>query len=627
MSDPMRPVNDLDTASEEAALRRPMRDAAEDPLAELARILGESTAHPVRPENVVELGRRVLPSKPAPQQITDLEAELFESLRSSVAPEERVRGDFPREMPPIIPQHAVDDHDIASLGAIAAPEDPMPTPVAREMSPDPRLADYYAYDDGISAGSYDPAFSGAAPEAVDLDAAFAAEIHRGRVGEPPRPTFDDFDTDAIAAAAREASPYVADDAVILPHSDREEFEAQRLPREGGRGGFRIAAVVVGVLLAGGGALAGWKVLGGKTLGGPVVIHADNEPMKVRPDPTRAPQPGDGEVSLKRDTKVDGSRIVSLQEDPVEHVSGRTADGREVRVINPGAQRTTNTDQPRAVKTVVVRPDGSIVSEDGAAAAPQGTPPAASPSAVPPGTAVPTPPPGSAAAPTRTVTTSPVTAVPPSATPSVPPVPTVPALPNAAAPEAPAMSASPAPVATPQAVAVPVPLPAPPRPVAAEPARTAAVDPVKPTAPAPIKAPTPVAPPKAVAQPKAPSTSGAPLALGPVAPRLATQTQEPPTSAPAPAAPAPAPVAAASASGDWAVQISASKSESDARRSLSDAQRRFSALAGKSGDVQRADLGAKGVYYRARFVAGSREAAAALCAQVQAQGGQCLVAHR
>jgi hypothetical protein len=97
-------------------------------------------------------------------------------------------------------------------------------------------------------------------------------------------------------------------------------------------------------------------------------------------------------------------------------------------------------------------------------------------------------------------------------------------------------------------------------------------------------------------------------------------------APAPGAPTPI-TPAAGGSGDWVVQISASKSDVEARRSLTDAQRRFSALAGKSGDVQRADLGTKGTYYRARFAAGSREAAAALCAQVQAQGGSCLVARR
>ncbi|NLH79474.1 MAG: SPOR domain-containing protein, partial [Phyllobacteriaceae bacterium] len=129
------------------------------------------------------------------------------------------------------------------------------------------------------------------------------------------------------------------------------------------------------------------------------------------------------------------------------------------------------------------------------------------------------------------------------------------------------------------------------------------------------------PPKAPA--KAPAATGnAPMALGPVAAR-------PVAAAPVAAAPA-APTAiapAAGGSGDWVVQISSSKSEAEARNSLAAAQRRYSALAGKSGDVQRADLGAKGTYYRARVSGGSREAASSLCAQVKAQGGDCVVVRR
>ena len=99
-------------------------------------------------------------------------------------------------------------------------------------------------------------------------------------------------------------------------------------------------------------------------------------------------------------------------------------------------------------------------------------------------------------------------------------------------------------------------------------------------------------------------------------------------APQPTAAAPTPLApAAAGGGDWMVQLSATKSEADARRSFADAQRRYSALSGRPLDVQRADLGARGTYYRARVPAGSREAAAALCSQIQSQGGQCMVTRR
>lgn len=602
MSEPARPVNDPRLPSaEEGDPRRPARAQPEDPLAELARILGEGAANPVRPEHVVEVGRRTLPSKPAPQQVSDLEAELFESLRASVAPEERVRGAVEREVPAIIPQHPVDDHDIASLSAINGPSAAEEPIVTSDAAPgqETRFADYYAYDDGVAAGSYDPAF-GAPVTPADLDAAFAAEIRRARGEDAPRPTFDEFDPQAIAVAAREASPWVAEDAAIQPHSSREEYEAGRLAHEGG-GGLRIAIAVVGALLVGGGAVAGWKYFERPGARGPVTIHADGQPLKVLPDPTKTAQTGDGgEVSLKRDTKVDGSKIVSLQEDPVEHVSGRTPDGREVRVINPGAQRPTTSDQPRSVKTVVVRPDGTIVSEDGA-----GRPAGAANSAAPSGTvAVPTIP--------VTATPTPPPAVPPTAGgAAVPPIPTLPA-PVATLPTAPAPATAPEATPAPVAPEVAVPLPAA-RPVA------------PPAAAAPAHAA--VAPPKATPAPAKPA-AGAPLALGPVAPRLASQA-EPPRAAPAPVATA-APTAitpAAGGAGGWAVQLSASKSEADARSSFASAQRRYSALAGSSVEVQRADLGAKGVYYRARVPAGSQEAATALCGRIKAQGGDCMVTRR
>ncbi|MER2604726.1 MAG: hypothetical protein ABTQ29_02750, partial [Siculibacillus sp.] len=436
------------SAPAEGGQRVQSRTQGEDPLEELARILGEGAANPVKPEHVVEVGRRANPSRPPPQQITDLEAQLFEELRSSVAPAERVRGDFEREMPPVFPHHPVDDHDIARLsGQDPTPPAPQAPPMAAGRD-EPRWSDYYAYDEdaapatahggapreparvepafsaygtterppaaapaigayydadtpasdygdvpaaraarppaqepvaaqnwdrggydeGIAAGSYDPAFDhgeATAPQVrpIDFDEAFAAEIQRSRIiPSPPRPTFEDFDSDAIAQAARESSPYASEEANIPPHSERETYEASRhLPHESRGSSFKIALALVGVAMAAGGAWAGWKAFGDKSSSGPITIQADGKPFKVKPDPTKAP-PSDGEPTLNRDASVAGSKIVSLQEEPVDQVSGRTPEGREVRVINPGAQRSPTSDQPHQVKTVVVRPDGSIVSD-------------------------------------------------------------------------------------------------------------------------------------------------------------------------------------------------------------------------------------------------------------------------
>jgi hypothetical protein len=54
-------------------------------------------------------------------------------------------------------------------------------------------------------------------------------------------------------------------------------------------------------------------------------------------------------------------------------------------------------------------------------------------------------------------------------------------------------------------------------------------------------------------------------------------------------------------------------------------RHAGALAGLSTDVQTADLGAKGTWYRQRIVTASRADAVALCVKLKAEGGDCIVA--
>jgi len=571
--------------------RRPSRPLDEDPLEELARILGESGGYPARPETTVEVGRRATPSKPAPQQLSALEAELFEELRSSVAPEDRVRGEFVREVPPVIPQRPVDDRDIASLRLGTRPhEEPAPAAPAQtpatERAPETPWSDYYAYDEGVAAGSYDPAFANM-PNMAEEQGHWGPEAGRGNGGT--RPTFDEFGTAEIAHAAHETSPFVAAEPVIRPHSRGEEEAAARVMQRRPRSLATTVVVTLGVLIAGGGAYAGWKTFGDRFTGGPVRIQADGKPMKVLPDPTKAPV-ADAEPSLKPDSGAAANKIVSLQEDPVEQVNGRTPEGKEVRVINPGAQRPAS-DQPHTVKTVIVRPDGSIVSD--------GTAPTVKVQPVTPIRITPDVVPAPDAAGPTSSAMPPAIAAPP-----------VSAMPPVAAPEPVGR-----PVQTPLPVAAPARPSTPPAPVASQPTTA-------PTAVAPklLSQTKPVTPPPAPVPPKpvAAAAPNAPMSLGP--------TGAKPTAPPA----APAPVAAAPAavgSGEWMVQISASKSDADARRSFAEQSRKYSALAGRSLDVQTANLGEKGTFYRARVSAGSREQAVALCSQLQSQGGQCMVVKR
>jgi hypothetical protein len=102
-------------------------------------------------------------------------------------------------------------------------------------------------------------------------------------------------------------------------------------------------------------------------------------------------------------------------------------------------------------------------------------------------------------------------------------------------------------------------------------------------------------------------------------RHAEATQaSPPSAAP--------PAQAESMAGGYAVQVSAQRNEADAQATLNALQAKYSQqLGGKHGMVRRADLGAKGIYYRALVGPfGSAEEASRLCSSLKAAGGSCII---
>jgi hypothetical protein len=150
-------------------------------------------------------------------------------------------------------------------------------------------------------------------------------------------------------------------------------------------------------------------------------------------------------------------------------------------------------------------------------------------------------------------------------------------------------------------------------------------------PAAVGAPAakPAAAPRTAAAPAAPpaahnpslANASAPLSL---TPQGGAQPDPAPTrmaaTTPAPAAPAP------SAGGSYVVQVSSQKSEADAQASFRSLQGKFPAVLGsRSPLIKRADLGEKGVYYRAMVGPfGSPDEASQFCGNLKTAGGQCVV---
>jgi len=156
------------------------------------------------------------------------------------------------------------------------------------------------------------------------------------------------------------------------------------------------------------------------------------------------------------------------------------------------------------------------------------------------------------------------------------------------------------------------------------------------APAPA-APAPAARPKAEAPARtAPKAGGnAPLAIVPVAQGAApAPAAEPPprsrvarTEAPSgPIATAPAAAAPAPAAGGYAVQVTSQRSEAEAQTEFKSLQAKFPGqLGSRQPIIHRADLGDKGTFYRALVGPfASSEAAAAMCSNLKAAGGSCIV---
>jgi hypothetical protein len=84
-------------------------------------------------------------------------------------------------------------------------------------------------------------------------------------------------------------------------------------------------------------------------------------------------------------------------------------------------------------------------------------------------------------------------------------------------------------------------------------------------------------------------------------------------------------AAPAAAGSWAMQIASQPSEAAAQSSYQDLARRYGAvLNGRQASIVKAEIAGKGTFWRVRVPAGSRNDAIKLCESYKAAGGNCFV---
>jgi cell division protein FtsN len=172
----------------------------------------------------------------------------------------------------------------------------------------------------------------------------------------------------------------------------------------------------------------------------------------------------------------------------------------------------------------------------------------------------------------------------------------------------------------------------------------AVEPSAPAAPqqpeaAQQQAAAPETPP-AAPQAATPETA-APQAVVPQATAPAPAAPENPAAvaAPEPAAPAPAAeeartvekpavTAKPASKGAFVLQLQSLRDEKSARASWAHLTKRYAALSGHALDIEKADLGDKGVWYRVRAAGfATKAAAASTCAKLKSAGQDCIVKKR
>jgi hypothetical protein len=383
--------------------------------------------------------------------------------------------------------------------------------------------------------------------------------------------------------------------------ESEPASGERAERRGPRalGMTRAVAgplVAVTLLLAAGFGLYWVLGLGGRDSGPAPLLTADTTPVK-EVVPAAAPDAAAAQQSVVFN-EIDG--VVPGAEEQL--VSRDQADVNEVTQVATATPELSEEGLAnRKVRTVTVRPDGTIVSGDdsvaGSAILPVDRPnvPAV---------------PGAETASPELLASADADAVTPAAAPAAAEEPAVAAVPPVEpGSTVPVVDLTGNPVAGKTAV-VPLMRPA----GLASVAPTAAVETEPTSVNAIIDAATATTPVSAeVQQPAAPE---------PVAAAAVEQPAAAPVEQPA-AIPGATEVEAVSNDAPAYVQLASQRSEAEARQTAQTMVTRFGPLFGGANmEVQRVDLGAKGIYYRVRVPANSMEQANSICTNVKAAGGDC-----
>jgi hypothetical protein len=338
-------------------------DPAGDPLAELARLIGQSDPFAEQPRKAVDTfraGDRPAPGAPAPEWLA----------RPAAAPEYDEQ-DLPRPAP----QDYAPSDDYAPQHDDPAGEEAYEPAPSREPSQGYRpLASVFAAD-GRQESRQEPAerYQDAAPEPQDYQE-YEGQSYQGddryRVTPPP------------AGGDYEADSYYAEDGHMPPQG--EDGPAHR--GGGSRRGLITVAAVFGLAIIGTAGAFGYRAFTTGSTGpaNPPVIKADTTPAKIVATPVAANVDAASKPFQDRVNVPGGERLQSREEQPIQL---QTAPARAA--VAPPPQQAApaqaappppaSLNEPKRVKTIPIpRPDGETTAAFPSAPQPASTAPAARP---------------------------------------------------------------------------------------------------------------------------------------------------------------------------------------------------------------------------------------------------------
>lgn len=291
------------------------------------------------------------------------------------------------------PAYAPEVETVDVAEAAPAVVDDLDIPELDYASPEPRAFDpiddieaefVQAFGDLSSSGQPDPGHAATATAAApDQFSADAYALGEDEWQTAARPADDDFDYESDLEHAVAMSAY-------------EDAAAQK--PASGRRGLLVAALVGGVALIGGLGVFGMSFFGGET-DGPAIVRADTEPMKVRPEnPGGTTVPNQDSQAYARvgggqqEAAPGQERLITTAEEPVDVAAqtqppalapgiddedlfaqeGAEAEGalKSEERIDPAetAPATVAAEEvaavaPRRVRTMIVRPDGTLVPRE------------------------------------------------------------------------------------------------------------------------------------------------------------------------------------------------------------------------------------------------------------------------